>query len=104
MSLNRCEQRVSDYLLTHPEEKRFWQGKVQKLSAPNSDPHAVATRLEAELWHYYKERSEIVPAFREAVRHEGLQRTSMRSLAEYLLQLWIPVSRSKKNPTSHSSM
>ena len=98
MALNVCEQRVLDYLESHPEEKKFWLGKVQKVGVSEVDPHAAAGRLEVELWGYYKERSGIVPAFKEAVRHEGIQRTSMKSLAEYLLRLWI-APRPKKPAT-----
>ena len=90
MAMNACEQRVLDYLEGHAEEKKHWVGKVQKLAASETDPHAAANRLDSELWGYYKERSGIVPAFKEAARHEGTQRTSMKSLAEYLLRLWIP--------------
>jgi hypothetical protein len=99
VALNRSEQLVSDYLQGHPEEKTYWMGKVQKLSSMNPDPHDAAHRLEAELWLYYKERSEIVPVLREAASREGPQRISMRNLAEYLLRLW-GAPRPKKTPPS----
>ncbi|MDB6127275.1 MAG: hypothetical protein JWM35_1171 [Verrucomicrobia bacterium] len=90
MAMNVCEQRVFDYLDSHAEEKKHGVGTVQKLAASEPDPHTAANRLEVELWAYYKERSGIVPAFKEAARHEGTQRTSMKSLAEYLIRLWSP--------------
>jgi len=88
MSLNRCEQRVFDYLQSHREERQFWQEKVRRSARAATDSHAVATRLEGELWRYYEERSAVAAPFREAARVEGLQRTSMRNLAELLLRLW----------------
>jgi hypothetical protein len=88
VALNRTEQLIADYLQTQPEEKSYWMGKVQKLSTSQPDPHAAAGRLEAELWQYYRERSEIVPVFRDLAQREGTARTSMRNLAEYLLRLW----------------
>jgi hypothetical protein len=88
MSLNRCEQRVFDYLQAHPEEKRFWQDKVRAAAARSGEPAQAATRLEIELWRYYEERSAVAAPFREAVRTEGLRRTSLRNLADLLLRLW----------------
>ncbi len=57
-------------------------------------------RLEPELWRYYVERSEVVALFKEAVRHEGLGRTSMRNLAELLIRLWTEPRPKKKNPAA----
>ncbi len=88
MSLNRSEQRIFDYLSTQPEERQFWVGKVQKIARDEIDDFAVARRLEPELWSYYVERSGMVPKLREAAAREGLQRTSMRNLAELLIRLW----------------
>src|SRR5471030_1791723 len=88
VSLNRTEQRVFDYIMGQPEERGYWQNKVQRIAAAG-DPHAGASRLEAELWSYYKERSAVVPDFREAVAREGLGRTSMKNLAEHVLRLWV---------------
>ena len=87
MSLNRCEQRVFDYLQGHREERQFWQDKVRAAAGALGD-HAAAVRLDGELWRYYLERSAVAPAFMEAARLEGLQRTSMKNLAELLLRLW----------------
>jgi hypothetical protein len=102
VSLNPSEQRVFDYLQGHTEEKKYWMGKVQGVSAAEPDPHTAANRLEQELWRYYKERSEIVPSFREAARHEGTHRISMKSLAEFLLRLWI-APRPKKPSSANTS-
>jgi hypothetical protein len=99
MSLNRCEQRVFDYWQGHRDERQFWQDKVRALMKTVGDEHVVATRLDAELWRYYQERSAVVPVFKEAARHDGLQRISMKSLAELMLRLWIE-PRPKKKPAS----
>jgi hypothetical protein len=96
MSLNRCEQRVFDYLQRHPEERHYWQGKFQAVTKAVGDDHVAATRLETELWRYYEERSAVATPFKEAVQHEGLRRTSMRNLAELLIRLWIGTSPKKK--------
>ena len=101
VSLNRTEQRIFDYIQGHPEERQYWQNKVQSIAAAEGDPHAAARRLEAELWHYYKERSGVVPDFREVVAREGLSRTSMRNLAEHFLRLWV-APRPKKPPVPDS--
>ena len=109
MSLNRCEQRVYDYLQGHADERQHWVGKVQRLGREISDPHAAAHRLEGELWRYYEERSAVAQPFKDAVRHEGLRRTSLRNLAELLLRLWVEPrpkqkagSRSPDSPSEKS--
>ncbi len=89
MSLNRCEQRVFDYWERHRDERQFWEGKVRGMAKVTPDLHAVAARLALELWRYYEERSAVAEPFREAARSEGLQRTSMKNLAELLLRLWV---------------
>ena len=89
MSLNRTEQRIFDYIQGHPDERQYWQNKVQSISAGQPDPHAAALRIDAELWRYYTERSGVVPALRDQARHEGAGRTSMKNLAEHLLRLWV---------------
>lgn len=88
MSLNRCEQRIFDYLQGHPEERHYWERKVQQ-AARSGPTETAAQRLDAELWAYYRERSAVAAPFVEAGRQEGLQRTSMRNLAELLLRLWV---------------
>lgn len=89
MSLNRCEQLVSDYIEAHPEEKSFWMDKVRALARDEPDLHAVAARLADELWRYYEERATVAEPFRQLAQREGLRRTSMRNLAELWLRLWI---------------
>jgi len=98
MSLNSNEQRVFDYLQVHREEGAFWREKVRAAAARTPDEHAVADRLEIELWRYYQERSAHAAAFRDAAKREGLQRTSMRNLAELLLRLWTDPKPKKKPP------
>jgi hypothetical protein len=90
MSLNRSEQRVFDYLQSQVDERHFWIAKVQKTSRACGESSAEAARvLENDLWAYYLERSGVVKAFRDAAQREGLQRTSMKNLAELLLRLWV---------------
>jgi hypothetical protein len=89
MSLNRCEQRVFDYWERHRDERHFWREKVRAAAKIARDHHEAAARLDGELWRYYVERSGVVPLFRDAVRHEGAQRTSMKNLAEFVLRLWV---------------
>jgi hypothetical protein len=91
MSLNRTEQRVFDYLQAQPDEKRYWHDKVCGVSQRARDPHVAALELEGDLWRYLEERSSVVASFREIAQREGLQRISLRNLAEYLLRLWAPV-------------
>ncbi len=96
MSLNRCEQRVFDYWERQRDERQFWQEKVRATAKLIPDLHGAANQLEGELWRYYLERSGVVAAFRDAARHEGLQRTSMKNLAELTLRLWTEPKPQKK--------
>jgi hypothetical protein len=96
MSLNRCEQRIFDYWQGHRDERQFWRDKVQSLAKSSGDDHAAVARLEPELWRYYAERSAVAAPFKEALRHEGLQRTSMKNLAELLMRLWTEPRPKKK--------
>ena len=98
MSLNRAEQRVFDYFQSHREERQFWQEKVRAALKVAGDPHAAAARLDGELWRYYEERSAVAAPFKEAARLEGLQRMSMKNLAELLLRLWTELPARKKPP------
>src|SRR4051812_10481910 len=52
MSLNRCEQRVFDYINSHPEERQYWLSKVQTVCRRAGDDHAAAAELDMELWRY----------------------------------------------------
>ena len=96
MSLNRCEQRVFDYLQRHPDERHYWQGKFQRVAKAASDEHIAVEQLEPELWRYYAERSAVAAPFKEAVQHEGLHRTSMKNLTELLIRLWMEPRPKKK--------
>jgi len=89
MSLNRFEQRIFDYWTGHREERQFWQEKVRGIAKTLNDDHAAATQLDRDLWRYYEERSGVVPVFKEAARHEGMARTSMKNLAELAIRLWV---------------
>ena len=96
MSLNRSEQRLFDYLQSHRDERQHWEQKVRSIVREISDEHVACLRLEAELWRYYLERSAVAAPFKEAARHEGLARTSMRNLSELLVRLWTEPRRKPK--------
>jgi hypothetical protein len=100
MSLNRSEQRVFDYFQSQVDERQFWIGKVQKTARElGGKPEGAVRVLENDLWSYYVERSAVARPFREAAQIEGLQRTSMKNLAELLLRLWVePQPKPKKSP------
>lgn len=99
MSLNRCEQHVFDYLERNRDERQFWHDKVRRMAKVAADEHAAAAQLASELWRYYEERGRVAAAFRESMPIGGLQKTSMRNLAELLLRLWVePRPRKKPDP------
>lgn len=101
MSLNRSEQRVYDYFQSQADERHFWISKVQKIARQTSEDRDAAVRLlENELWSYYLERSAVAAPFRDAARIEGLQRTSMKNLAELLLRLWVEPVPKRKPPAA----
>lgn len=88
MSLNAAEQMVFDYVQSHPEERHFWVAKVQSTFKEAAEEHLAATRLAEDLWSYFEERSGVASPFREQAAREGVRRTSMKNLAEYMLRLW----------------
>ena len=96
MSLNRCEQRVFDYLQSHLDERHYWQGKFQHVAKTTDDERVAIEQLEPELWRYYTERSAVASPFKEAAVTEGLRRTSMKNLAELLMRLWTEPKPKKK--------
>jgi hypothetical protein len=96
MSLNASEQMIFDYMQGHPDERHYWLQKVQKTSAQCVDHYEAARQLEMDLWRYFEERSAVASPFKEVARREGIRRTSMRNLAEYLVRLWVQ-PRPKKN-------
>lgn len=63
-----------------------------------NDDHAAAARLDGEFWRYYVERSGVVPVFKDAARHEGMKRTSMKNLAELVIRLWVEPRPKTKKP------
>ena len=97
MSLNRSEQRVFDYLQSHPDERHYWQGKFQRLAKATNDERIAVEQLEPELWRYYLERSAVASPFKEAAAIEGTRRTSMKNLAELLMRLWVEPRPKKKS-------
>lgn len=103
MSLNRSEQMVYDYLQGHPDERQYWQGKVRSAVQASADHHAAADHLQSDLWAYVVERSAVVEPFRGAAQREGLRRTSMRNLAEYLIRLWTEPRPKRRMPAPDNS-
>ncbi len=97
MSLNRNEQMLYDYVLGQVDERHHWQDKVRGIVAQSAEIAAAVSRIDAELWRYYLERSEVTPVFVDAARAYGLKRTSMKNLAELLVRLWTE-PRPKKRP------
>lgn len=89
MSLNASEQMIFDYMQGHPDERHYWLQKVQKTCAQSVDDFEAARLLELDLWRYFEERSAVASPFKEVARREGIRRTSMRNLAEYLVRLWV---------------
>jgi hypothetical protein len=89
VSLNSCEQRVFDYLELKTEERDYWFEKVHTITAKSVSKESSIQRLDSELWNYYVERCNVVTLFKEAARREGLNRTSMRNLAELLTRVWV---------------
>ena len=96
MSLNRSEQRIFDYVQSHPEERQYWISKVQFVCRSAQDDHAAVLQLEPELWRYLVERSAVASPFKESARSEGLKRTSLKNLAEQLIRLWVEPRPKKK--------
>jgi hypothetical protein len=88
MSLNRSEQMLYDYVQGQSEERQHLQNKVRGIVADSVEIPAAVARIDAELWRYYLERSEVAPVFIAAARSYGLKRTSMKNLAEYLVRIW----------------
>jgi len=89
MSLNASEQMVFDYVQRHPDERHYWVQKVQNTCAQAIDHHEAARLLDADLWRYFEERSGVASPFKDLAARQGLRKTSMRNLAEYLVRLWV---------------
>ena len=96
MSLNRYEQILSNYVENHPDEKRYWMGRVVEVANRSKRPEEAAAGLSGLLWEYFEERARYESPFREIVVAEGLGRISMRNLSEYWLRLWAPSPAGKK--------
>lgn len=103
VSLNPCEQLLYDYVEKHPEERQYWMHKVRGTAELCASPYTAAERLDIDLWAYFKERAAVVPVFKEFAARQGLARTSMRNLAEYLLRLWAPPKKKRTGPPADPS-
>jgi hypothetical protein len=104
VSLNRSEQILYDYMQGQRDERQYWQSKVQSFVRESAEVSAAVDRLDSELWRYYLDRSEVVPALVAAARAHGLKRTSMKNLAEYLVRIWAPPLASKRKSPPESGM
>jgi hypothetical protein len=99
MSLNRIEQLLYSYMQGSREERHYWHNKVQMIVRESADIPASVSRIDAELWRYYLERSEVAPVFMADTRAYGKRRTSMKNLAEHLIRLWTePRPKKPANP------
>lgn len=104
MSLNRCEQRILDYVSANVDERQHWMDKVRSTARSCADAHEAARLLDGDLWAYYVERSQVAEPFRGAVRHEGLSRTSMKNLAEYWVRLWAPFKPKQERTRTYDGL
>ena len=102
MSLNKYEQTLFEYIDRHTEERRFWHGKLHEVAGRVGNGGEAVRELEREMWDYYTERSQHIPALRE-LNTGGLRRVSLLNLTEYLLRVWGPPPRPKKpvTPETH---
>lgn len=94
---------VYDYLQGHSDERQYWQGKVRTTVQASPDHHVAADCLQSDLWAYVVERSAVVEPFRSTAQREGLRRTSMRNLAEYLIRLWTEPRAKRRVPSPENS-
>lgn len=96
MSLNRYEQTLFDYWERQPDERRHWQMKTMEAARTVTVPSDAARQLERDLWDYFRERTEHVPALREW-RGGSLPRVSLLNLAELMLRLWGPLPKPRRS-------
>jgi len=97
MSLNRYESLLLGYLENHPEEKRYWEGRVREVAGRKVSRSQSAQDLNSMFWDYFEERSRHQSPFREVATHENMQKISMLNLSEYLMRMWAPVPAKKKS-------
>ena len=90
MSLNRYESMLLGYLENHPEEMRFWEGRVREVANRKITRVQAALDLNQMFWDYFDERSRFQSPFREVATHENMEKISMLNLSEYLLRMWAP--------------
>lgn len=90
-----------DYVQGQSEERQHLQNKVRRIVGESVDIPAAVARIDAELWRYYLERSDVTPVFMAAARSNGPKRISMKNLAEYLVRVWTD-PRPKKPSASES--
>lgn len=95
MSLNRYEQTLFDYWERQPEERKHWQQKTLDAARACGAPTDAARWLERELWDYFRERCEQVPAFR-GLQPGGGQRVSLQNLADFMMRSWGPLPKPKR--------
>ena len=95
VSLNRYEHALFEYLREHPEELRHWQAKVSERAARGALPPVELAGL---LQDYVRERATQVEPFRSWALKDGLPRSSLLNLSEYLLRIWGPPVAAKAKP------
>lgn len=96
MSLNRYEQMLSDYIESHPEEKRYWLARVLDLGNSGIRREEAVLVLNSMLWEYFEERSRYEAPFSAVRAREGSEKVSMLNLAEYWLRMWAPPKVARK--------
>jgi len=100
VSLNRSEQQLFEYIEANREERQFWEYKVRGFVAQSAVRSDAARLIEGELRRYYKERTVVVPRFKQLAEREELCRMSLLNLAEHLLRLWVPLPVKPKRVSS----
>jgi hypothetical protein len=95
MSLNRYEQGLFDYWERNADERRHWQMKTLEAAKAAGAPLDAARRLERDLWDYFRERHEHVPALR-ALGGDLPSRASLQNLAELMMRLWGPPPKPRR--------
>jgi hypothetical protein len=103
MSLNPVEQRIREYVESHPGERQHWAEKVREAEKANRVLSGAAIRLEAELQRYLRERMSSENIRRKWFADVGPEKVSLRNLAEYWIRVWTPprAKRSSAESTNY---
>jgi hypothetical protein len=101
MSLNPVEQRIREYVESHPGERQHWAEKVRDAERMSPVVSAAAIRLEVELQRYLRERVSSESVRKKWFADVGPEKVSLRNLAEYWIRVWTPPRA--KRPSAESS-